>query len=388
MTRLRSTRGVSLIEALVALAVMAVGLLGVVGMQASLRSSTDVSRQRAEAVRMAQESMEELRAFGRLDGAPVGEHDYDKIVSGTDTPAAPAGFNTSFSRTVTVPAVAASAPRMKTVQVRVDWLDRHTATGGTPESVTLTSAVARAAPEISASLGLPGDRAGTQRPRGRNPVIPQEAINQSSGGTSVFTPPGGGGATFIFNNTTGLIVQACPGATSCSLVPSTLLSGYVRFARASPQPDNAEAETPTGAVLSGVGISVVLTQPIVGTVVCVMGSAIGTAVPYYCAVPLVEPVPQPTSPYSWTGTSHVTGIAQAADATTVLASGYRVCRYTPGATVMSNIAHPQQYLGVRETLTNQNFLVISAAHTCPTDTALASPTPLVNGNTVWQPPPP
>ena len=59
MVAVRSSRGVSLIEALVALAVMAFGLLGVVGMQSTLRVNADVSRQRAEAVRMAQEKMED-----------------------------------------------------------------------------------------------------------------------------------------------------------------------------------------------------------------------------------------------------------------------------------------------------------------------------------------
>ena len=100
MNNAARSRGVSLIEALVALAVMAFGLLGVVGMQATLRFNADVSRQRAEAVRMAQEQMENMRSFGVLSGAALPtDHEYVDIITGTDYPAPPSGFaNTAFTR--------------------------------------------------------------------------------------------------------------------------------------------------------------------------------------------------------------------------------------------------------------------------------------------------
>lgn len=59
-------RGVSLIEALVALAVMAFGMLGVVGMQSTLRFNSDVSKQRSEAVRIVQETVEQRRNFSTI----------------------------------------------------------------------------------------------------------------------------------------------------------------------------------------------------------------------------------------------------------------------------------------------------------------------------------
>ncbi|MDP1533833.1 MAG: prepilin-type N-terminal cleavage/methylation domain-containing protein, partial [Rubrivivax sp.] len=43
-------QGVSLIEAVVALAVLAFGMLGLVGVQATLRGNADIAKQRAEAV--------------------------------------------------------------------------------------------------------------------------------------------------------------------------------------------------------------------------------------------------------------------------------------------------------------------------------------------------
>ena len=44
-------RGISLVEALVAMLVMSFGMLAIVGLQATLRLNADVAKQRAEAVR-------------------------------------------------------------------------------------------------------------------------------------------------------------------------------------------------------------------------------------------------------------------------------------------------------------------------------------------------
>jgi Tfp pilus assembly protein PilV len=67
-TRNRLQRGISLIEALLALAVMALGMMGLVGVQSTLRSTSDVAKQRSEAVRIAQAEIERWRAFDALNG--------------------------------------------------------------------------------------------------------------------------------------------------------------------------------------------------------------------------------------------------------------------------------------------------------------------------------
>ncbi len=397
MSPFRQNRGVSLIEALVALAVMAIGLLGVVGMQAALRGSGDLSKQRSEAVRLAQQEMERLRSFGVLSGAPTGEHDYAKIVSSAASavPAATGFANTTFNRSVTAPAPAASAPRMKTVSVRVGWYDRtgDASVAADERSVVLRSVIAEVAPELPASLGLPSNRSAPQRPRGRNPNIPQSAVAQADR-TSTFTPSGTT-ATFTFDNNTGLVTQFCPVAGTCSVAISTLLSGYVQFANSTlvqasfnPQAQlSLQAELPSGTVISGVDVEVVLTQPTALTVDCVMGPAIGTsAVPYYCAVPLVAATGQ-VQVYTWTGKTRLTGLTLADSAGDKTATKVRVCRYTPDPTddtpAAGNGAHPLQFVAVGRSLINQNFLVIPAgdgtvAYSCPTDD---SSTPLIDGDT-------
>ena len=46
-------RGVSLVEAIVAMAVMAFGMMAIVGLQTTLRQNSDIAKQRSEAVRIA-----------------------------------------------------------------------------------------------------------------------------------------------------------------------------------------------------------------------------------------------------------------------------------------------------------------------------------------------
>jgi hypothetical protein len=51
-----------------ALAVMALGMMGLVGVQSTLRNTSDVAKQRSEAVRIAQVEIERWRAFTALAG--------------------------------------------------------------------------------------------------------------------------------------------------------------------------------------------------------------------------------------------------------------------------------------------------------------------------------
>ena len=389
MSRAARSRGVSLIEALVALAVMAFGLLGVVGMQATLRFNADVSRQRAEAVRMAQAQMEDMRSFGVLSGAAsAGDHEYVDIISATDVPVPPVGFaNTAFTRVTTVVNPTVDEPKMKQVQVAVTWLDRRTATGGASEVVRLTSNIAEVAPEVMASVGLPGDRSGVQRPQGRHRSIPQGAGAGPTSDTSSFSPPGAPtGSSWIFANATGKITSVCISAGACIGVSGWLASGYIRFIDiATPPTTPGIAENPDGlaANFPGIGMQVVLTIPAAPAVppICYTGAA-SQGFAYYCFVP-ADP-----STGVWSGRTELTPtptLLFAATSADPSATLLKACRYTPQAThtpTGGNAAHPLNYSAVASSLSNQNFLVFyggngSAPYACPG----SGSNPLLNSTT-------
>ena len=385
--RLGVGRGMALIEALVALAVMAFGLLGVVGMQATLRFNADVSRQRSEAVRMAQEQMENLRAFGVLSGAVSGGRDYAGITGSSDSPAPPTGFgNTNFTRTVTVINPGVNDLRMKSVTVEVSWLDRRTSNSANAEVVRLTSTIAAAAPELAATLGLPGDQSAPQRPRGRNITIPPAAVDLGNG-TSRFTPPSApAGVSWTFVNATGQITALCTSLIACTTVQGWLLSGYINFATGN-LPSATEAEFPTDGVPLGrsIGIQVNTTTTLVVPVsnACyAQASLVNPVVAYHCFVPTN------VSPAVWSGQSLVTIDGATTAAPIAISSGsadatqFKVCRYTNQATHTptsgGNAAHPLTYTNVDSSLVNQNFLVISAGDG---SNPFTCPTPLSSGHT-------
>lgn len=372
--------GVSLIEALVALAVMAFGLLGVVGLQATMRQNVDVSKQRSEAVRLAQESIETARGFSVLT-APEPEEGETALRSYAvlaEREAPNVGYVTNTSYTVTRTIAATTEPRMSSLRVEVSWTDRL----GDVQKVHLDTAVAGISPETAGSLGLaPVNGRPMRQPLGRNAAIPAAAVDASDKRSSTFSPATG--VAWVFNNVSGMITEICVPTLVCTPANALLLSGFVVYATA---PTPAEAETPTGTAI-GVDLQVVTTAPTAATVAC-YSQAFSNFIAYFCAVP-VEPTSTPA--LAWSGRLNLVTSASlpiATAVTEVSAAKYRVCRYTPTGTdtpAIGNIGHPLNYSLVSGPLTQQNFLVIragdgTAAYTCPADD---SGTPFVNGNT-WQ----
>lgn len=375
-----SQRGVSLLESLVALVAMAMGAVAVIGMQATLRLNGDVAKQRAEALRLAQEVIEEWRGFTQF-GAVAGQTDWTDLVS-TATASTHVGSNTTFARSITVVAQGAVSddPLSKTVHVTVSWNDRT----GQPQTVTLNTVVAGIGPELGGALSLPADGPGgslIRSPRGRHPSIPQSALDQGDG-TSRFTPPGSS-TDWIFSNASGLILPAvCPPLPDPCVAIAVPLYGFVRFETGLTQPTPAMAEAPTGSPMT---VQVVVDQevPIDQNVNCYQELG-PTFVGYYCAVPINLVSAR------WTGHSYLTGLPLASSLTDSNSAAYRVCRYTPvrdnSAVAQASIAnenHPLGYLNAGSPLVNQNFLVIRAgdgagAFTCPADDAS---TPKVDGST-------
>lgn len=419
MDRPRDTRahrhrslGVSLIEALVALAVMGFGMLGVVAMQAAMRQNSDIAKQRSEATRLAQEAIESRRTFTAMNAA-AGRLAWSELVP----PGAEviAGANATYTRTVAIPDLGSG--RSKNIVVDVQWVDRSGAT----QSLRLATAVTGSLPELATSIGMPA-WGGTpvRQPRGRHAAIPPAAVDQGNG-TSRFDPPGSAPdalVRWVFDNQNGFITRTCTGT---ELVPvcvdanARLLAGYVRFATMAAQPLPADAESPPSPA-QAVQMLVKRTWPAESLVVCFEEQTVNE-VAYFCAVPVNS-----LAGNDWSGRAYVSsgiplaGLGGIALDTTV-AAHHRVCRYTPvrdcnpavGATIwgepgataacagaaptpkrlMTNEEHPLDYANVKVPLVHQNYLVIRAGDgadtfDCPADNAA---TPLVNGNTWLHTPP-
>jgi Tfp pilus assembly protein PilV len=428
--RASACRGVSLIEAVVALAVVGFGLLGFVGLQSSLRFNGDVAKQRSEAVRIAQEAIEGWRAYATVepDGALA---DYAEIATVAQTDVVGETTNTTFKLTRTVcdetthcgGEADPTEPRRKTVVVDVEWLDRN----GDTQTVQLSTTIAAVPPEIAGTLSLPDAGTPTRMPRARHPAVPVVA-KDLGGGKSAFKPPGapGGLVAWVFDNLSGMIVGVCTNVataqdaltagdvSSCS--DNALgypLSGFVRFATGSTQPTAADAENPTG---TGLALNVELVDltstgnpdPTFACYARAPQTAIGGGdyVRYFCAVFFPVGTQEPT----WSGTSQLvpaggTPWVIADDAADAAIDRYKVCRYTPATSDSDDIPnglHPRRYVDVGEKvdgaitlpLTNQNFLVIRAGDgttpfQCPTDVA-ADPGAgdFVNSNTLLHQPAP
>lgn len=366
-------RGVSLIEAMVSMAVMAFGTLAVLGVQTSLRLNADISKQRSEAVRIGQERLEQARGYADMTA-------YRDAVIPTATSQSVVGYataNASYLIDVQIVEPAGlNEPRQKTFVTTVKWQDR----GNQPQSVRIASLIHGTPPMLRGSLVVPGDTGPIRNPGNRHFAIPRDAVLVSGTGNSLYSPPGApAGVSWVFNNVSGFITQRCVSAV-CEAFNGRLLSGYVRFATAVENPGPAETESPPGGLMTA-GIDVVLTSPVApAAAICFVNDEVasGSRV-YVCAVPV-------DATGRWSGRSEVTGILPLATNVADVTTGrFRVCRYTPytdhrlAPSQMRNDEHPLDYVNVVSSLANQNFLVVKASGTngCPAD----GPAPQVNTNT-------
>ena len=381
-TRVRQ-HGISLIEAVVALAVMAFGLLGVVGLQTSLRANADISKQRSEAVRIAQQAIEQQRQFSVIS-TTAGRFAYNDII--TQTPPNIVGINATYTLTQTV--VDNADPRHKTLTATVSWTDR----AGAVQSINLSTVIAAVGPELSAALAVPGIGAVVQGKN--NPLLPPSARDLGDG-TSEYTPPGQnftGGARWIFDNATGVV-------TNCATPPCVdqflFLSGFILFSTEVTAPGAAEAANPTSDAFL-VEVTAYPTTPTNTPVTCFTGlqDVVSPNTPKYVAYACLMPITS-VQPW-WSGASTGSTLLSGGLLTPFLAtssadpsaSKFRVCRYTADARTripagtgtpqhslvppLKNQQHPLGYVEVDATLQDQNFLVIRAgdgvnAFDCPAD---------------------
>jgi Tfp pilus assembly protein PilV len=392
----RRQRGATLLEALIAFLVLALGMLAVTRVQANLRLHADIARQRSEAVRLAQEDIEAMRAFATL-AASAGARSFEAIASASRTVDASSGYASNTRYLVQRRIDAAGTLQAKTAAVTVSWADRS----GAAQQVALHSVIAGIDPAFSAALGLARSGVSVKGPFGRSITIPRGAKDLGNG-SSAFKPVSGGSIALVFNNSSGLVTGRCTGIAaatttrdlrtsdlaSCDANVGYLLSGTVRFSSASP-PDAAQGSDVPPAftiaiALSGSGYpsapdcSVEAMKTVRYTAagglhieaVPIGATAASMGLPgwaetgerhaaYHCVV-------YPLASGQWSGRTTIVPTGWTLGST---AADQRVCRYTTdldsSGAIDANIEHPASYAGVDGTLANQNFLVVKGSENCP-----------------------
>jgi Tfp pilus assembly protein PilV len=238
-----SQRGVSLVEALVAMAVMGFGMLAIVGVQSTLRFNADISKQRAEATRLAEQELETVRAFSSIGSGNTTEDEFDAIATTAMTSISGTDWNATYQRTRTVFDTSDDSGRVisRTIYIQVQWEDRT----GQMRLVSMHDMITRVDPMLSGFVKAERPLTVIGRRSGRHPTIPGTATNLPGGDSdkSMFLPPNSGNRGWVFNNATGAITHTCTGVTGYAAIDSStlgnnctvlsvagqLISGLIRF---------------------------------------------------------------------------------------------------------------------------------------------------------------
>lgn len=353
----RLQRGIGLIEALLAFLVLSLGMLAMTRVQSDLRAHAELARQRTEAVRIAQQDIETLRAYSVL-GTSAGARSYDQITSAITTVDSIAPTRYELSRQVGASADGQAA----NVAVTVRWNDRR----GDPQRVALSSVIARGAPALAAALlnapsGLPLLGAFDRSPR-----IPLAAKDLGDG-RSAFKPVSSGSIAIVLDNRNGQVVARCSGLpatlataaltladlTGCDTTTGLLLSGTVRFAQ------DALLPFEIALALSG---DTYPQAPQCTTTPIETGDR---RTLYHC---VVYPQASGTTAGRWSGRATLVPIGWRVG---VDAAEQRICRFSSdldgSGAIDRNIEHPAAYADVDSALAQQNFIVVAGPDGCPAD---------------------
>ena len=389
---LRYQSGTSLLELLVACAVLAGGVIATVRLHGDLRQHAEASRQRNEAVRLAQQDLERLRAFSTIAPAP-GQHSWAEVANATEVVDAEHGLATTTRYTVTRSVAEAAVPNARQATVTVAWTDR----AGTPRTLVLDSMLTGISPLTSGALALDAGRGAAQRPLGRSPRIPVAAKNLGDS-RSVWKPAVAGGTAFVFDNTSGAVVARCStlaaglrtrdlgtgDLTGCAEPPGLLLAGELRVSSTTPPSpgDSTEATPPFAMTVAVDGTPTVapvcVTEARKTVRYSVAGSLRVEAVP-------VDALPAFAGVASWTDTGErhavyacvvtpVEGQSAWSGHSTVSVPGRRACRYASdvdgSGAVDLPIEHGSAYDAVSTSLVHQNFLIVKSTDACPSAPAV------------------
>ena len=211
-------RGITLVEALVGVLLLSLGLLGALRLQSWLRLHGDVALQRSEAVRMAQQDLEQLRGF--TDAAAFEAITHQRR-------------ETTHSTRFTLDRTVSTEHRIKNSLIAVSWQDRS----GSTQTVQLHSSLNGLPPVYSAVLALPPQDQSLS-PRRHLPT----SARRLSEGRSVLKPSARSNVAWIINEANGEVSAECSvpatlsarditeaDLTRCAELTARLLRGYIRF---------------------------------------------------------------------------------------------------------------------------------------------------------------
>ena len=337
-------RGFSLIEAMIALLVMAFGMLALAGMHASISYGGDMAKQRGEAMRLAQERIEQMRSYTGLTTGAINWNGIDGLADGSAT--------TNATYTVTSSMAGTDADPARAAEVRVSWADR----AGVAQTLTMSTVIARTDPNDTAFLLSPmPTSASLRRPFDRSLDIPIRSISLGNGSSSYQLSAN---FALIFNDASGNVVQICnPGvanasasqilASSCVTTTGYIISGYLSRS-------SNGLNWPSGMNFA----SIVRTEPgsegircdISAAVDQTTGATLGTMF-YLCVIPVATPT---SGSANWSGTWRFGGVSTS--------NNYIVCRYEyTNSSSSANDRNVQPYVNVQEALDQQNYLLTTSS---------------------------
>ena len=350
--------GIGLIEALVAFLVLSLGMLAMARVQSDLRAHAELARQRTEAVRIAQQDIETLRAYSVLTAAgSAGSRSFAQIAAASATVDSIGPTRYELTRHVGTSADGQAA----NVTVTVRWNDRRSDS----QHTTLSSVIARGAPALAAALLSAPSGAPVLGAFNRSSHIPLVAKDLGDG-RSAFKPANNSTVAFVQDNRSGQVVARCSGLaatlttaaltpadlTNCETTLGLLLSGTVRFAQGAPLPFDI-ALAPTGGAYPQ--------APQCTTTAIDSGDPRGV---YFC---VVYPSASGASAGLWSGRTTIVPIGWRIG---VMADDRRVCRFSSdldgSGAIDRNFEHPAEYTSVGAALAQQNFLVVAGTDSCPT----------------------
>jgi Tfp pilus assembly protein PilV len=374
-------RGLSIIEAMIALVIMGFGILSLAGVHGALSRGSEDARHRTEAVRLAQERIETLRSFTGITSTLVNgtisttAANWNALASGVEVLNATSS-NATYTRTWTLSGAATDA--LRNVQVAVQWVDR----GGETRTVTLSSIVSNTDPSDTGFLGFPLPlNTNLKRPKDRNLDIPIKAIDLGNGESALKF--GTSGQYVVFGNISGDVVKICTptientptdaqvvaalaasGTNGCESVTGYIITGYIAKDSSVPASDWTALQGSLGVDMSGItrvnAPARTVSCHIEDAVDQTTNVAIANYKSYLCVIPLTAPSPALTehTPYYWQGKVRVAGPASWRGAT----SSFYVCQFDYSANRSLMNPANREYYPMNKSIDQQNFLIAATGN--------------------------